>query len=128
MEFPLPVETEAGRGAGTHAMRPIGLDARASCTNPAPIRGKNSRFGAFPGWHGTWTTWVATPQPPTGSGRRPKEDTMLHYALIFLVVAIIAAVLGFTGIAGAAAGIAKILAIVFLVLFVGSMIFGRKRA
>ena len=57
-----------------------------------------------------------------------KEDNMLHYALIFLVVAIIAAVLGFTGIAGAAAGIAKILALVFLVLFVGSMIFGRRKS
>jgi uncharacterized membrane protein YtjA (UPF0391 family) len=37
---------------------------------------------------------------------------MLHYALVFLVVAIIAAVLGFGGIAGAAAGIAKILFLV----------------
>ena len=34
---------------------------------------------------------------------------MLHYALVFLIVAIIAAVLGFGGIAGTAAGIAKIL-------------------
>jgi uncharacterized membrane protein YtjA (UPF0391 family) len=58
----------------------------------------------------------------------PKEDTVLRYAIIFLVVAIIAAVLGFGGIAGAAAGIAKILAIVFLVLFVGSLIFGRRKS
>ncbi|MFX7992970.1 DUF1328 family protein, partial [Acinetobacter baumannii] len=34
---------------------------------------------------------------------------MLHYALIFFVVAIIAAVLGFGGIAAGAASIAKIL-------------------
>lgn len=41
---------------------------------------------------------------------------MLHYAIIFLIVAILAAVLGFGAIAGTAAWIAKILFIVFLVL------------
>ena len=40
---------------------------------------------------------------------------MLHYALVFLVVAIIAAVLGFGVIAGTAAWIAKICFIVFLI-------------
>ena len=34
---------------------------------------------------------------------------MLHYAVVFFVIAIIAAILGFGGIAGAAVGIAKIL-------------------
>ncbi|HEX3124606.1 MAG TPA: DUF1328 domain-containing protein, partial [Rhodanobacteraceae bacterium] len=34
---------------------------------------------------------------------------MLHYALVFLVIAIIAGVLGFGGIAGASVGIAKVL-------------------
>jgi uncharacterized membrane protein YtjA (UPF0391 family) len=49
----------------------------------------------------------------------PREErTMLHYALVFLVIAIIAALFGFTGIAGTAAGIAKILFIVFLILAV----------
>jgi len=52
---------------------------------------------------------------------------MLHYAIVFLVIALIAAVLGFGGIAGASAGIAKILFLVFIVLFVVSLIFGRKR-
>lgn len=47
---------------------------------------------------------------------------MLHYALVFLIVAIIAAVLGFGGIAGAAAGIAKILFVVFLVLAIISFL------
>jgi uncharacterized membrane protein YtjA (UPF0391 family) len=41
---------------------------------------------------------------------------MLHYALIFLVVAIIAAILGFGVVAGTAAWIAKICFVVFLVL------------
>jgi uncharacterized membrane protein YtjA (UPF0391 family) len=54
------------------------------------------------------------------------ETAMLHYAIVFLVVALIAAVLGFGGIAGAAAGIAKILFLVFLVLFIVSLFMGRR--
>lgn len=41
---------------------------------------------------------------------------MLHYAVVFFVIAIIAAVLGFGVIAGTAAMIAKIAFIVFLIL------------
>ena len=52
---------------------------------------------------------------------------MLYWTAVFFGIALAAAVLGFTGIAGAAAGIAKILFVVFLVLFVGSLIFGRKK-
>ena len=52
---------------------------------------------------------------------------MLHYALVFLVVALIAGVLGFGFIAGTAAYIAKILFVVFLVLFLISFISGRGR-
>jgi uncharacterized membrane protein YtjA (UPF0391 family) len=43
---------------------------------------------------------------------------MLHYAVVFLIVAIVAAVLGFGFIAGTAAWIAKICFIVFLILAV----------
>ena len=57
----------------------------------------------------------------------PGETPMLHYAVVFLVIAIIAAVLGFGGLAGTAVGIAKILFFVFLILFVLSLIFGRKK-
>ena len=46
------------------------------------------------------------------------EKSMLHWALVFLVIAIIAGVLGFGGIAFAAAEIAKILFFLFLVVFV----------
>ena len=49
---------------------------------------------------------------------------MLHYAVVFFLIAIVAAVLGFGGIAFGAAEIAKILFFVFLVLFVGSLIVG----
>jgi uncharacterized membrane protein YtjA (UPF0391 family) len=51
---------------------------------------------------------------------------MLHYALIFVIIALVAAVLGLGGIAGTALYIAKILLFVFLVLFIVSFFFGRK--
>jgi uncharacterized membrane protein YtjA (UPF0391 family) len=58
-----------------------------------------------------------------------REDLfMLHWALVFLVIALIAGALGLTGVAGAASGIAKILFLVFLVLFVVSLVAGRTRA
>ncbi len=53
---------------------------------------------------------------------------MLHYALVFLVLAIIAAVFGFGFAASAFAGIAKILFFLFLVAFVISLLFGRRGA
>jgi UPF0391 membrane protein mpe_A2904 len=56
-----------------------------------------------------------------------KEKIMLHYSIVFFIIAIIAAVLGFGGIAGSAAGIAKILFAGFLILSVISLIFGRKK-
>jgi len=49
---------------------------------------------------------------------------MLHWTVIFLLIAIVAAVFGFGGIAVAAAGIAKLLFFVFLVLFLVSLIKG----
>ena len=49
---------------------------------------------------------------------------MLHYAVVFLVIALIAAIFGFGGIAASAVGIAKILFVVFLVLAIASFLFG----
>jgi len=51
---------------------------------------------------------------------------MLRWALAFLVMALIAAVLGFSGIAGTFAVIGKVLFGVFLILFVVSLIAGRR--
>jgi uncharacterized membrane protein YtjA (UPF0391 family) len=51
---------------------------------------------------------------------------MLSWTLLFLVIAIIAGVLGFWFIAGLAAWIAKVLFVIFLVLFVISLITGRR--
>ena len=52
---------------------------------------------------------------------------MLGYALMFFVVALIAAAFGFGGIAAGAASIAKILFFIFIVLFIISLITGRKK-
>jgi uncharacterized membrane protein YtjA (UPF0391 family) len=57
----------------------------------------------------------------------PRRTIMLHWAVIFFVVAIIAAIFGFTGIAAGAASIAKILFVVFLILFILSLLFGGLR-
>lgn len=51
---------------------------------------------------------------------------MLRWSISFFIIALIAAVLGFGGIAGAAVGISKLLFFVFLVLFVVSLLFGKK--
>ncbi|TMH57669.1 MAG: DUF1328 domain-containing protein [Betaproteobacteria bacterium] len=45
---------------------------------------------------------------------------MLHYAVVFFVIALIAALFGFGGIAAGAAEIAKVLFFIFLVLFIVS--------
>jgi uncharacterized membrane protein YtjA (UPF0391 family) len=51
---------------------------------------------------------------------------MLRWALAFAILALIAGVLGFGGLRGDFAYVAKILLFVFLVLFVVSLIFGRR--
>ena len=51
---------------------------------------------------------------------------MLHWSLMFLILALIAAVLGFGGLAGTAIGIAKVLFFVFLVVWlIGFLTRGR---
>jgi uncharacterized membrane protein YtjA (UPF0391 family) len=62
---------------------------------------------------------------PTAQGRPTHlEYAMLHYAVVFFVIALIAAVFGFGGIAASAVGIGKILFIVFAILAVASFLFG----
>jgi uncharacterized membrane protein YtjA (UPF0391 family) len=53
-----------------------------------------------------------------------EEPVMLHYAVVFFVIALIAALFGFGGIAAGAAGIAKILFVLFAILAVASFLFG----
>ncbi len=52
---------------------------------------------------------------------------MLHYAVVFFVIALVAALFGFGGIAASAIGIGKILFVVFAVLAVASFIVGLLR-
>ena len=52
---------------------------------------------------------------------------MLHYALIFFLIAIVAAVFGFGGVAVASAGIARILFYLFLVVFLVTLVMGVAR-
>ncbi len=55
------------------------------------------------------------------------EQLMLHYAVVFFVIALVAALFGFGGIAAGAMGIGKILFVVFLLLAVASFLFGIMR-
>jgi uncharacterized membrane protein YtjA (UPF0391 family) len=52
---------------------------------------------------------------------------LLHYAIVFLVVALIAAAVGFGGVAGFAMEAARLLFWVFIVLFVISLVAGIAR-
>jgi uncharacterized membrane protein YtjA (UPF0391 family) len=54
-------------------------------------------------------------------------NSMLHYALIFFLVAIVAAVFGFGDISAASASIAKVLFFVFLVVFLVTLVMGVAR-
>lgn len=49
---------------------------------------------------------------------------MLHYAVVFFIIALVAALFGFGGIAASAVGIGKVLFLVFAVLAVASFLFG----
>ncbi len=51
---------------------------------------------------------------------------MLRFAIVFAILALIAGVLGFGGMAGEFTYFSKVLLFVFLVLFVVSLIFGRR--
>jgi uncharacterized membrane protein YtjA (UPF0391 family) len=59
--------------------------------------------------------------------KRRRQNPMLSYAWIFLVIAIIAAIFGFGGIAATSAGIAKVLFYIFLAIFIISLLLGRRR-
>jgi uncharacterized membrane protein YtjA (UPF0391 family) len=52
---------------------------------------------------------------------------MVRLAIVFLVLAVIAAIFGFFVVVGALADIIRVLALIFLVLFVVSLITGRRR-
>ncbi|MBL8796138.1 MAG: DUF1328 domain-containing protein [Planctomycetia bacterium] len=51
---------------------------------------------------------------------------MLRWALMFLLVALVAAFFGFYSLEGTAMWIAKVLFFVFIILFLISLVFGRR--
>ncbi len=52
---------------------------------------------------------------------------MLHYAIVFFVIALVAALFGFGGIAAGAVEIAQVLFFIFLALFLVSLLVGLFR-
>jgi uncharacterized membrane protein YtjA (UPF0391 family) len=52
---------------------------------------------------------------------------LLHYALVFLIVALVAAAVGFGNVAGVAMDGARLLFWVFIILFVVSLVAGLVR-
>jgi uncharacterized membrane protein YtjA (UPF0391 family) len=56
-----------------------------------------------------------------GSRRHP-STAMLHYAIVFLIIAIIAAVLGFGTLSGIAATVAKVCFVIFLIVAILSFL------
>jgi uncharacterized membrane protein YtjA (UPF0391 family) len=48
---------------------------------------------------------------------------MLHYTIIFFILAVVAGILGFGGLAGTFVEIAKFLAVLFVVLLVISLVY-----
>jgi uncharacterized membrane protein YtjA (UPF0391 family) len=89
------------------------LEDFAIYRNPRPHRTRRSP--------GSRDTESGTPLHPN-----KKPDHMPSWAVTFLIIALIAAVLGFGEIAGTAVVIAKIIFFVFLILFVVSVIIGRR--
>ena len=51
---------------------------------------------------------------------------MLRYALIFLLIALIAGALGFFSLEGTAMYIARVLFLLFIIIFIVSLIMGRR--
>ena len=66
------------------------------------------------------------PRPTDRPKSHSRRRAMLSWAVTFLIIALIAGVLGFTAAAGTAAWIAKVLFLVFIVLFIVSLISGRR--
>jgi uncharacterized membrane protein YtjA (UPF0391 family) len=59
--------------------------------------------------------------------RNDVMGNLLHYAIVFLVVALVAAAVGFGGVAGVAMDGAKLLFWVFIILFLVSLVAGVVR-
>jgi uncharacterized membrane protein YtjA (UPF0391 family) len=73
-------------------------------------------FVAYSGW-----------QPKSNSNQFVKKEIlMLHYALVFLIVALVAGVLGASGVASVASQIAWVLFVIAIVLLLVHLLTGRR--
>jgi uncharacterized membrane protein YtjA (UPF0391 family) len=70
---------------------------------------------------------IRTPRERRHPGASRKEVDMLHYAIVFLVIALVAALFGFGGIAAGAVEIAKILFFIFVIMAVVAFIISLVR-
>jgi uncharacterized membrane protein YtjA (UPF0391 family) len=92
---------------------------------PGPVRARIAwRFNDIPSGNQAAFSNSETEHglPSFKAASLKKENEMLYYALVFLLIASLAAVFGFGGVAIVSAGIAKILFFVFIVLFLVSLI------
>lgn len=98
-------------GPGLRPRAPSGprRDAAASYSRRPPCPTPRRSLGAYGAGIGP------------ASGPAP-ETLMLHYAVVFFVIALIAALFGFGGIAASAAGIAQLLFLIFIVLAVATFV------
>jgi uncharacterized membrane protein YtjA (UPF0391 family) len=90
-------------------------------------------------FHAGTCTWEARSAYDAGACARTQESwsrrfnketimgNLLHYAVVFLVVALVAAAVGFGGVAGFAMEAARLLFWVFIILFVISLVAGLAR-
>ncbi|HEX9421001.1 MAG TPA: DUF1328 domain-containing protein [Methylomirabilota bacterium] len=74
-------------------------------------------------------SWLQCTESPPGISRTVSKDgtTMLHYAVVFFIIAVIAAALGFRGIAGMSADIGWVFAMLAIVILVVGLLGGAIR-
>lgn len=91
--------TRAAAGARQVIVNPLNINANS----------RHTRCGTAP-------ALIETPAASGFTNSTSWESSMLHYAVVFFVIALIAAVFGFGGIAAGAAEIAKILFFIFIII------------
>jgi uncharacterized membrane protein YtjA (UPF0391 family) len=109
------LSTQAGR-VSTRFVRALERRANQRRKNDFSPDRESSGTGSAPGDY------------PCRAGLSEGAQPMLRWAAIFLVIALIAALFGFTDIASASASIAQVLFAIFLVLFLGAVLFGAMLA
>jgi uncharacterized membrane protein YtjA (UPF0391 family) len=109
------IAAEAWPGAQGPALVAEGLGRRLSALSYVALQQRPI--------HGTFGAVQTVSSPST----HLPGALMLHYAVVFFVIALVAALFGFGGIAAGAVGIAQVLFVVFLVMAVISFLFGVMR-